>query len=375
MPLRSLSPVGEVLAFRHDKLGWEALRKKNRLENHLKMPCCGAAVVLKESRLGTRFFAHRRRGACTTAAESAEHLLVKDIVAQAAVEAGWHAVTEARGTSPDGRDWVADILCSREAQERSVAFEVQWTRQTLTDTEERQRRYRESGVRTLWLMRQSDVPISEELPVFTVRLGECAKPEVLMPSGHWPPNDLLHLFGRAEPRWGQRIPLEMFVVGALRGRLSFAPATGKRVPAEATGAVSECWKCGKPTCLLLGFNLLLERVYSGFGNAHITLAEIGGNPERGARWVAGYFPQEKLKSVGVGAVKVRYSRTAGERYLSNGCVHCGALQGRFFEHEVAFESIPLLEAVVLVEPWMTEESQSPSTLRRWWFDQEMQTGE
>ena len=48
----------------------------------------------KVSSLGTRFFAHRSRGACQTAPESPEHLKAKFVIAQSARAVGWRASTE-----------------------------------------------------------------------------------------------------------------------------------------------------------------------------------------------------------------------------------------------------------------------------------------
>ena len=41
-----------------------------------------------------------------------------------------------------------------------------------------------------------------------------------------------------------------------------------------------------------------------------------------------------FRSLGIGQVKELLSRTRGHAYLSNGCVHCDALQGAFFVHDV-----------------------------------------
>lgn len=368
MPLRCISPAGQELAFQHDTESWAALRARNLAEKHLRLPCCESPVVLKQSRLGTRFFAHRRRDACTSAPESQEHLHLKDIVARAATRAGWFVTTEGRGTSSTGQEWVADVLCSREGTSRSVAFEIQWRRQSLEDTFQRQQRYQASGIRALWLMRQWDVPVSKETPAFAVRIGEGSCAEVLMPSGIWPANDMLHLMGRTEPRWGQRVALDAFTAGALRGRLRFAPAVGQIVPARVIGAPTTCWKCKKPTCLLLGLELLLDRAYPGFGNAHIELNAIGSDPQRGAQWLSDHLAAEALKANGIGAVKARYSKTRGETYLSNGCVHCDVLQGSFFDHDVIDDQTSLFEADVPVEPWLAESSDEPAVLNRWWFD-------
>ena len=102
MPLRCTSSEGEEFAFRHSEQTWLILRDRNLADRHLKMACCGASVVLKQSRLGTRFFAHSRRGTCASGPESAEHRLLKEIAARAASRAGWEARTEVPGQSPDG---------------------------------------------------------------------------------------------------------------------------------------------------------------------------------------------------------------------------------------------------------------------------------
>ena len=45
-------------------------------------------------------------------------------------------------------------------------------------------------------------------------------------------------------------------------------------------------------------------------------------------WVEQEIPEARLLPYAVGPIKRRFSHTAQERYLSNGCIHCGALQGR-----------------------------------------------
>lgn len=50
---------------------------------------------------------------------------------------------------------------------------------------------------------------------------------------------------------------------------------------------------------------------------------------------------------GIGLIKPRYSRMEGQTYLSSGCIHRDALQGRFFDHEVAYDALPVFSADVL----------------------------
>ena len=89
---------------------WRLLRERAREERNLRMPCCPAQVVLKTSRLGTRFFAHKAKGTCTWKPETAVHRHLKTVAVHAAREAGWEAQTEVVGSTPDGEKRTADVL-------------------------------------------------------------------------------------------------------------------------------------------------------------------------------------------------------------------------------------------------------------------------
>ena len=69
---------------------------------HLRMPCCEAGVTLKTSKLGTEHFARARRGPCSTAPKSAEHLLSKRFIVDGVRRAGWLAEPERAGQAGDG---------------------------------------------------------------------------------------------------------------------------------------------------------------------------------------------------------------------------------------------------------------------------------
>lgn len=75
----------------------EALRQENAQEKNLRMPCCGASVTLRTSKLGTKHFAHARRGPCATAPEWAEHLLAKRTIIKGVRRTDSAAVVEHAG--------------------------------------------------------------------------------------------------------------------------------------------------------------------------------------------------------------------------------------------------------------------------------------
>lgn len=370
MPLKCLSPQGEEYAFRHSGDSWDALKAVNAAEKHLHMSCCGASVVLKRSNRATQFFAHARRGPCTTAPESAEHLLAKDVIARAAEAAGWNATTEESGTSPNGKDWIADVLCRSPRSKSPVVFEVQWSPQNAEETEARQTIYKESGVRGLWLMRQRVIPISHSTPAVQLELKSKAEsPLVRLPSCHYT-EFLINRNTEADSRnWSQCIPLSEFVRGALTGRLRFAPALKAMVPIRLYAAGATCWKCGKSTARLLRVDFAVDEVFPCHGNHSINRGDIEAAGSQGETWLAKYLPNELLASVGIGPIKRRYSRTAGSRYLSNGCIHCDALQGAFFEHEIAEEN-PVLNSHAVIEPWIASTIGGDRFINRWWFDRD-----
>jgi competence protein CoiA len=122
MPLRCLDPEGQSIhSFDLADRQWQALEFENRKARHLRMPCCSSQVILKRSRLGTPFFAHKAVGACTAAPETEAHLELKRMAVEAARANGWTADTEVTGTSLSGEPWKADVLAQKRG--RKVAVE------------------------------------------------------------------------------------------------------------------------------------------------------------------------------------------------------------------------------------------------------------
>lgn len=175
MPLRAIIAGKDVLAFDLKADEWRSLRMDLRHDRALgRLPCCGAQVVAKTSKLGTQFFAHYVRRRCDAPPETEVHLAAKRAVYEGCIDAGWDAITEAVG--PDGT-WRADVLASR--QRTQVAFEIQWSRQSEERTIERQRGLAKHRVRCCWLFRR--LPFDEptrQIPAF----------ELIAPAGGGPPS-------------------------------------------------------------------------------------------------------------------------------------------------------------------------------------------
>lgn len=83
MPLSCQSGDESICSIEYETSKWDELRALNAAEDRLRLNCCGSRVTLKTSKLGTRFFAHKQRGECTSASETAERLFVKACSARA----------------------------------------------------------------------------------------------------------------------------------------------------------------------------------------------------------------------------------------------------------------------------------------------------
>jgi hypothetical protein len=371
MPLKCLCGDDEVFAFDYEAASkWKALREANAKEGNLQMPCCGSAVVLRTSPLGTRHFAHARRGPCETAPEAVEHLLAKRKIVEGIRRTGWTAKTEQEGMTPEGERWRADVMATK--GKNRVAIEVQWSRQHGEETLRRQHRYDDAGVRGLWLFRQHDFPVAQDVPAFRLDFDDRLKVFfVLLPSPLFHPK-WIKSRDKDEPRyWGQRIPLEDFVEGAVSGRLKFSPVIDRTVPMDVLVTPALCRRCKTKTRLVTGIVFAASRALPGHPDIPTSLFSLGeliGGPER----VAALLPPSLLKRHGIGALRVRQSGLDVEgrqAYLSNACVNCDAMQARWFEDRLQQDEELALSVDVVFDALLA--CQLPHIdhiVSRWWFD-------
>jgi hypothetical protein len=322
MPLRCLSPDGQsIQSFDLPEAEWLALRLENRRSWQLRMPCCNASVVMKTSARGLKFFSHKSLGPCLSASETEAHLALKTAAAQAARRAGWTCETEASGSSPSGETWTADVLaCKGEAK---VAIEIQWSGQTIEESRSRQERYRQSGVRCLWLFRRRGFPASEDFPVARI-------------SGDIATGFEAHLGGQA-------MPLDEFLDAAFARRFRYGIPVGAKAVVRIQSCVIGCWKCGVVTRIVT-----FIEVFVGPHHFQLHVSDLTDFPDLWASC------RDRIpKGSGVGDIKPRYSKTVERSYMSNGCNDCDALIGAFFEHHAWYDDAATLAEfqIAISERW------------------------
>ena len=182
-------------------------------------------------------FAHKAVGGCATGPETEVHLQLKKTVVAAARANGWEATTEVTGISPSGEQWTADVLAQK--GKHRVAVEIQWSAQTNDETMRRQERYRQSGIRGLWLLRQPGFPITHDLPAVCIGGSLQDGFKALIPSG-------THLRARdraQSDRWQQIVPMREFLEAVFSKRFQFGPLDADALLSIRSGTI-ECWRDG-----------------------------------------------------------------------------------------------------------------------------------
>ncbi|MEY9768582.1 hypothetical protein ABIA14_000859 [Sinorhizobium fredii] len=304
MSLRCVDETGaDPYAFELHPEAWQALIEHNRKCRSLRMPCCPAEVNLRRSHRGTQHFVHKAVGGCSTAQETEAHLRLKRIAVEVARQHGWDAKTEFAGSSPSGETWIADVLAQKNSTR--VAIEIQWSSQTNDETMRRQERYRQSGIRCLWLLKQPGFPTTEALPAaLIVEHNETYSARVA---------------------YSQEMPVEAFLDAVFGGRFRFGiPSQGRAVAHIRVGEI-DCWKrqCGAKTKIVTGVDVVFGPHTSTF-----SVPLLGEYPEL-LNEVLSRLPRDHK----MGRLKKRFSKTQERQYISNGCYRCDSIVGEFFEIE------------------------------------------
>ena len=318
MPLRCMDEHGTVIeATGCSDEEWFSLRERARKARNLRMPCCPARAVLKTSKLGTRFFAHKARGACDWKRETDVHLRLKALALTAARDAGWEAQSEVSGHTPDGEKWMSDVLAWK--GEEKVAVEIQWSGQTNEETWRRQHRYERAGVRGVWLLRQPGFPIAPELAAACIGGSMSEGLRILLPKY----DDAGAQDRKNSLKWLQNLGPEEFLAAVFEGRFLFGTGHISTMSFGIETGVMECWRCNALTRIVTRFS-----GRAGPHRPYFRLQDDGCSTN-----LAALVQELTHLRPDIGTVKERFSHTLQHSYLSNGCSQCDALIGQFHEHD------------------------------------------
>ena len=128
-----------------DDESWNKLKKDYKIGN-LKMICCNANAIPKTSINFKRFFSHQN-DECQTAPETIWHKTAKKIIVEGFSKQGYKAIEEKTGNG-----WIADVYV--ELNDRKLVIEIQKSPQTLNVYLERQNKYHNDKIETVWLLYQ-----------------------------------------------------------------------------------------------------------------------------------------------------------------------------------------------------------------------------
>jgi hypothetical protein len=335
MPLRCLLDEESVHSFAFSAEEWSNLKKTYRIRI-LRMPCCGYAAFPKTSSRGTQFFAHGPNSGCPYVSEPPELLIARIIIAQAVIAAGWEVITEyrERDDSAAFEGWTADVFAHRGRQH--IAFQVQWSPGEMDAIRRRQAELATKGIRGAWFYRlyrnrtysNADLLDEKETPLFGIRI-----------TGN---EDNFHV-----PRFD--VTLGDFVTGMLNRQLAWAPQPGDEINAGIYVVKTPCWKCKTPIGVPVGIAL---RTLEGFLHDFLYFHDPGVG-----RLVCSLLDESLRDEFKIGQIAPRFSKTARQTYLANGCYYCDAIQGESHVRQMAVQlgsldglPLPAIQKTIRLDP-------------------------
>ncbi|MFJ1426602.1 competence protein CoiA [Capnocytophaga canimorsus] len=322
MPLRAYIDGKEIISIELNEDQWKEIKQNIKSEKSiLRLPCCNQIGFLRVSRRGLKHFVHSKsKTSCNWKPESPEHLRAKVEIMEACQENGWKAIPEYSESN-----WRADVLAIQ--NNKRIAFEVQWSKQTFEETKFRQDRYKASKVRGCWFFQKAPEELeayledendkhhlraNKEIPAFRIFKGEDSNLMVQLKQS--------------------QINLKSFVGHLLKGHFKFCEhITLKSQEITLIFFRTRCWKCKKhQDCWTINRNLTTtcgQRINLGFSNWDDT--DIDKSPEI-YQAVKQFLQTERGKKLKIGELKRRYSKTVRRNYLSHGCVYCDSIFGDNF---------------------------------------------
>jgi len=147
VPLKAIVDGETIIGPDLSKEEWTTLKSRHKKGLTIKMGCCGAAGHLRISKKGTQHFYHAVDTGCNYEQESREHLEIKYQIYRICKSENWETYVEF--PAPD-RTWISDVYAVKDG--RKIVFEIQISTISPNDLEERERKYRNEGIESYWLL-------------------------------------------------------------------------------------------------------------------------------------------------------------------------------------------------------------------------------
>lgn len=332
MPLRAYIDNEEVISFDQTDEQWNELKKRLKSnESVLTLPCCRQKGFLRKSRNGLKHFVHLKSDKyCDWKPESPEHLKAKIEIIEACKMNGWKAIPEFSETN-----WIADVLAIQ--NDKRIAFEVQWSKQTYEITKFRQERYKESDVRACWFFRTAPKELrnydetliaDNDIPAFRIFKDE--------------KSGIIAQLRQTE------LPLRDLVDSLLNRKLKFCNHVRLKPNQEVTIVFFEtsCWKCKKNQhCYTVGQNLLTVCNQDFYAMGPMWDSDDIDKHPKIYDAVRHFLESKDGEALKVGQLKKRYSKTVRHSYLSHGCYYCDAIFGDFFQSSKKLDGLNDLNSI------------------------------
>lgn len=336
MPLKALIKDKFVVSSLLSDEQWQKLKDAYlNKEFEIVIAQTGKRGYPRTSKLGLNHFAHLPgEKPPDWKSESPEHLYAKDQIVRAAIAMGWKA--EPEYISNEG--WIADVFLTKvvKGKELKLAFEVQWSPQTLFETEQRQEKYIESGVRCCWFFKRLpydekwDKP-SKDIPMFRLSLGEDSQMYVEFMC--------------------KNIGLYDFVCSLLNGEIKYYSEVylpmGLLLEIEYKFYRTTCWRCGSIQYKYL-ISTIMHKTKCGKEFSFIEESGQIRQPRFEEDIIKEAQNIAKEKGVELASIGLCYSKSTQKQVYSFYCHNCGALSGEYYankEFNVSEEKFRVLKQI------------------------------
>ena len=147
MPLKAIVDGETIIGPDLSQEEWTTLKSRHKKGLPITMGCCGAPGHLRISKTGTQHFYHAVDAGCNYEEESREHLEIKYQIYRTCKSEQWETYVEFPASD---RTWISDVYAIKDG--RKIVFEVQISTISPTDLEDRDKKYRNEGIESYWLL-------------------------------------------------------------------------------------------------------------------------------------------------------------------------------------------------------------------------------